>query len=219
MKKTITLAALGVGTLLLLSACQTNTMRQKSVAQEHAIDNKVKAHSIHQMERTTNERGSTTYGLGASVYSIIGSSGLHSHGLSSHLESRLGSAGITDVKAFTLDDMVILATAKRKQEMSAQADELQQKLLSPSGSLSGRSLGGTDGRVGKLNAKEAGADNLASAEKWIRENLGSDVKVYSLVDPEAVAAIERIRSHADAAPAQQADDIRKLLQLAKTPAK
>ncbi|MFC5700788.1 hypothetical protein ACFPVX_05820 [Cohnella faecalis] len=219
MKKTTTLAALGVGTLLLLSACQATSMRQKSVAQEHAVENKQNARAIHQMERKTDERGPTSHGMGTSVYSIIGSSGLHSHGLSSHLESRLGSAGITGVKAFTLDDMVILATAKRKQEASAQSDELQQKLLSPSGSLSGRSLGGSPGRIGKLNADGAGADNIASAEKWIHENLGSGVKVYSLVDPEAVAAIERIRSHADAAPAQQADDIQRLLQLAKAPNK
>jgi hypothetical protein len=167
-------------------------------------------------QHTTNEFGGTTYGLGSSVYSLIGSSGLHSHGLSSHLESRLGGAGIGGVKVFAVDDMVIVAT-KKKEITSARYDELQQKVLSNTGGQAGK--GREPGR--KMSTKgEAGGtedNNLDMAAAWLREHMGGTVQVLTVESPRAVEAIERIRSRADdkpASPLALSNDIRTLLQIA-----
>jgi len=234
-------AALGAA-LCLLPACQANTMRGQSAVEPHTvqrqqtIDNELKAKSLlphHGTEapdmktvpgvdrmktKTTNEFGGTSYGLGSSVYSIIGSSGLHSQGLSSHLESRLGSAGLANVRAFAIDDIVILATDKARTH-AAQYDSLQRKLLSGSAGMSGTGPDtGDDTRIGVKSKGAAGEthDNLAQAEKWVHDHMGS-VNVYTVTSPEAVRLIERIRSHTGGANASAdlaAADIQKLLRLA-----
>jgi hypothetical protein len=236
------MAFLILGALLLLPACQ-NPVRQQSADRDRrdlanhqqAIDNQLKAHSVQpphhagnldlraipsvdrQKTRTTNEFGGTSYGLGSSVYSVIGSSGLHSQGLSSHLESRLSGAGLTDIRVFALDDMVILATERHK-TTAYHYDSLQQKLLGGTSGLS--AIGPETGPGVKIGTKSAGDsathDNLAQAERWVRDNMGS-VQIYTLTGPVAVKTIDRIRSRAanrSSSPRQMAGDIQKLLQLA-----
>lgn len=221
--------------LLLLPACRMgNNAADNRADRQQAIDNGLKSNSLNMHHaghpdtreipsvdrmktRTTNERGGTSYGLGSSVYSVIGSSGLHSQGLSSHLESRLSGAGLSDIKVFAMDDMVILATDKRR-TTAYRYDTLQQKLL---GGTSGASAVGPDTGPGVQNGTQpagnsATHDNMAQAERWIRDNMGN-VTVYKVTGREAVAAIDRIRSRAadtSATPRALAADIQKLLQLA-----
>src|SRR4051794_6991794 len=87
------------GALLALAACQQNTTDRSNAAPQSAAPTNQTTHSTadpslipadnsHKL-RTTNEHGGTSYGMGSSVYSMMGSSGLHSEGFSSHLESRL----------------------------------------------------------------------------------------------------------------------------------
>lgn len=238
MKRFAKLAYLVLGTSLVLAACQiqNNTVREKSAAAKNqmALDKQLKAHTHHHpnvagqpnadiipsvdrdKNRTTNEQGATTHGMGTSVYSIIGSSGLHSQGLSSHLESRLNGEGIPDIKVFALGDTVILASKDRKMN-AAQYDPLQQKLLNPNGGLSAKGPEGS----GRMSAKSAGPaegqDNLAAAEKWIRDNMGNGVNVKTVVDSGAVDAIDRIRSGSEAGKgdnsSQLVDELQKLLKL------
>jgi len=136
-----------------------------------------KAHSLNdsslipsengQKTYTTNNLGQTTYGLGTSVYSMIGSSGLHANGFSAHLESRLSSAGIADVRVFVFDDSVVLATAKREPSASSY-DELQRKLLNQN---EGMSTTGTAPREGLGGVKGSGGqhDNLSNAAAHIKQ--------------------------------------------------
>ncbi|MFF2886430.1 hypothetical protein [Paenibacillus sp. NPDC057967] len=185
-----------------------------------------KAHSINdsslipsengQKNYTTNNLGQTTYGLGTSVYSMIGSSGLHANGFSAHLESRLSSAGIPDVRVFVFDDTVVLATAKREASASSY-DELQRKLLnqnegmSATGTAPGEGLGGVEGSGGQH-------DNLSSAAGHIKQLMGAEVKVLLAEGEKAVQAIDKIRNDALAdniSPDQIAQDIRVLLSLTK----
>lgn len=238
MKRTA-LSALALTGALLLPACQANTMRQQSydgqdiVRQQQVTDDNLKAKSLlpphhagnhdpraipsvdRMKTRTTNQYGGTSYGLGSSVYSVIGSSGLHSHGLSSHIESRLSGAGLSDIRVFALDDMVIIAESKHRTTAS-QYDAMQQKVLSGTAGMSGK---GPEVGPG-LNAGTYGAgaqathDSLEQAERWVRSNMGN-VKVYSVTSPEAVHTIDRIRSGAgSSSPRQMAADIQRLLQIA-----
>jgi hypothetical protein len=243
MNRTNKLTVLTLAALLLLPACQ-NPVRQQSADnnrqdranRQQAIDNGLKSNSVRPghhagnhdpraipsvdraKTRTTNEYGGTSYGLGSSVYSVIGSSGLHSQGLSSHLESRLSRAGLDGIRVFALDDMVILATNKHRQ-VAYRYDSLQQKLL---GGTSGMSaIGPETGRGVKIGTQSPGEtathDNLVQAERWVRDNLGS-VRTYTLTGPAAVHTIDRIRSRAgdnsSSSARQMSRDIQKLLQMA-----
>ncbi|RIX48614.1 hypothetical protein D3P08_24225 [Paenibacillus nanensis] len=167
---------------------------------------------------TTNNLGQTTYGMGTSVYSMIGSSGLHSNGFSAHLESRLSGAGIEDVRVFVFDDTVVLATAKRDASASS-SDELQRRLLDPQEGMSARGvtprlgIGGVTG-----NSSNTDHDNLTMAASQIKTLMGAEVKVLTVEGAEAVQAIEKIRAGALAdnmSPDQIARDIGNLLRLVK----
>ncbi|MBW7457781.1 hypothetical protein ACFOLF_29740 [Paenibacillus sepulcri] len=170
----------------------------------------------HMKVQTTNELGKTSYGMGSNVYSVIGSSGLHSEGLSQHLESRLSGMGINNVSVFVFDDSVVLAAAKRELTAS-QYDPMQEKVLSGTGGFSGR---GTEpnSRIGTFGAGEkVSADNIDMAEKQIETLIGGSVHVIKIVNPEAVKTIKQIRSYSEnpeAHPSQIADGINKLLRLA-----
>ncbi|WP_276356765.1 hypothetical protein [Cohnella caldifontis] len=234
------LAALTAAALLFLPACQANNNMKtqaadgkKPAARQQAADDKIKANSLtpHRIAghgdpraipgadgaktRTTNEFGGTSYGLGSSVYSVIGSSGLHSQGLSSHIESRLSGAGLSDIRVFALDDMVILA-AKKSGTSAYRYDTMQQKLLSGTAGMSGHGPEAGPGvNVGTTPAGDGAThDDMEQAKRWIKDNMG-DVKIYAVTSPEAVRTIDRIRSNAgSASPRQTASDIQKLLQLA-----
>jgi hypothetical protein len=169
--------------------------------------------------QTTNEHRSTTNGLGTSVYSLIGSSSLHSDGFSSHLESRLNGEGIDGVKVFVFDDTVILATEKR-QPTAAQLDPVQQKVLSPTGGQSGR--GPEPNRdVGTYGSDKTGTDNLTQAEQRIKGIMGGNVKVLTATGAKAVETINRVRANAasDVSSQSVSDDLRMLFKMTSDQAK
>ncbi|MWC27965.1 hypothetical protein [Paenibacillus sp. MMS18-CY102] len=163
---------------------------------------------------TTNSIGNTTYGLGTNVYSRIGSSGLHSGGFSSHLESRLSSEGVQGVKVFVVDDLVILATDKSVSSGS-HYDPLQQKVLS-GGVGQGNEHNSRVSSVGEPTVRLASASNLAQASTAIQSILGVKTKVLTVESAEAVKVISKL--HRDttegAAPREIAKGIRTLFELA-----
>jgi hypothetical protein len=226
MKMTNTVSVPLLGLLMVLTGCQQNTaanqppqVQAHSAAHPQGIPNpdpsvipSVDGHKL----RTTNEHGGTSYGLGSSVYSLIGSSGLHSGGFSSHLESRLSGEGMDGVKVFVFDDTVILA-AETRQATASSYDAMQQKVLSNTGGQSGR--GPEPGSpLGTLGSSGTPNDNLGQAEKRVKEFVGGDVKVLTVTGAEAVKAIERMRTAAGSStlsPGTLSDDLRKLLNMAK----
>lgn len=168
-------------------------------------------------QQTTNREGNTTSGMGTSVYSMIGSSGLQATGFSAHLESRLSGAGITDVKVFVFDDTVVLATAKREASGS-ESDSVQSKLLSPYEGLSGQGTASGQGLGGMEGTDTSPHDNLSLAAARIQGFMGGgDVRVLTVVSEQAVRLVDKIRADATAdklSPAVIAADIRTLLELA-----
>ncbi|MCZ8521634.1 MULTISPECIES: hypothetical protein [Paenibacillus] len=239
MKKGLMLAVPVVCSVLALTACQQNTNQNASqTANQTGKANQLQTQSAagtsdhtqgthlhdagvipsansHKL-RTTNELGGTSKGLGSSVYSMIGSSGLHSEGFSSHLESRLSGAGIEGVKVFVFDDTVVLAT-DHLQKSGAQIDSLQQKVLSPHGGQSGKGQEpGTS--VGTLGSNAGSDDNLGQAELRIRDFIGGNVKVIKATGAEAVQTIDRMKANASSSslsPSELANDLRKLLDMAQ----
>lgn len=166
---------------------------------------------------TTNNLGQTTYGMGTSVYSMIGSSGLHANGFSAHLESRLSGAGIEDVRVFVFDDTVVLATEKRDASASS-SDELQRRLLDPNEGMSGKGVTPGEGLGGVRGTGNTDYDNLSMAATQIKALMGAEVKVLTVEGAEAVQAIDKIRAGALAdnmSPDQIARDIGNLLRLVK----
>ncbi|KIL42473.1 hypothetical protein SD70_00800 [Gordoniibacillus kamchatkensis] len=232
MKATAMLTALGLAAVIALPACQQraaqNQVKAQTAAPAPPVSQPMDGHThINDASvipsvgspkvRTTNEHGGTSYGMGSSVYSVIGSSGLHSEGLSSHLESRLSGAGISDVKVLALDDMVILATGSRR-PASSTYDAMQQQVLSGTSGMSGKTQ--EPGKsVGTSGTGPAGDDNLDAAEVQIKQFLGSNVKVYKVEGSQAVDTIGRIRangSEGSVSPQAVADNVRTLLKLTLT---
>ncbi|MFC5650309.1 hypothetical protein ACFPYJ_14455 [Paenibacillus solisilvae] len=214
--------------VFLIAGCQTNNdhgqVKVKSVMPGHSPRQEMKQlmdpsviPSVDRIKRqTTNEYGTTTYGMGSSVYSMIGSSGLHSNGLSNHLESRLSGKGIGDVKVFVFDDTVILA-AKKRALTASQYDAMQEKVLSGTSGFSGRGKE-PNTRVGTYGAGNKNSDdNLDMAAKHIQAVIGGQVHILKIVSPKAVETILRMRSYSDnptAHASQFAKGIKSLLELA-----
>jgi len=217
-----TLNALAAAAII-LAGCTNgtaqNNMNAKAVspptAQPHAKalhDPSVIPNEYGPKLQTTNKHGNTTNGMGTTVYSTIGSSGLHSTGFSAHLESRLSGSGISDVRVFVFDDTVILATETRGAAAS-QYDPVQQRLLGQTDGLSTKNTY----EMKSFAAAESGAsDNLMMAASKIKELLGADVKVLTVTGAKAVKAIENIRTEAQAekmSPDRISDGIEDLLEL------
>jgi hypothetical protein len=222
MKRHLKLMVLFTCVVMLITACQRssdpNQIKTQAAPAGHEAHLKhpdVIPNQFGPKIRTTNELGNTTYGLGTSVYSIMGSSGLHSNGFSSHLESRLSGEGVDDIKVFVFDDTVILATENRH-ATSAQLDPMQRKVLSPTG---GQSATGPEPNsdVGTPGSGKAADDNLSQAEQRIRALMGGDVRVLTATGAKAVQTIDRIRANTAAGGSSQAlsDDLRSLLKMAK----
>jgi hypothetical protein len=142
--------------------------------------------------QTTNEHGGTTYGQGTGVYSRIGSSGLHSSGISSHIESRLSGVGIDGVKVLVLDDTVILARDK-EQLSSSQYDPLQHKVLNPNGGQSSRGPQSNQGAATR-GSQGVNHDNMIQAREQVEALLGGNVRILTVTNPKAVALMDRIKS-------------------------
>lgn len=217
------LLTLSVAAFALLSGCANGTppaSRSNSLTEQEAKmlhDPSVIPSEAGPKLHTTNENGNTTYGMGMSVYSMIGSSGLHSNGFSAHLESRLSGIGIPDVRVFVFDDTVVLATEKLTSSGS-QYDDVQRKVLNQSEGLSGKGYSPDDGLGGMSGTDKGSHDNLAVAASQIKNFMGGDVKVLTVTGKNAVKAIEKIRTDALAeniSPDKLAGDIRELLRLVK----
>jgi hypothetical protein len=219
MQMRLKLLLLVTGSISLLTACQ-----QRSTDNQMNIQSAHRGHITHLNNasvipsqnglktRTTNEHGGTTYGLGSSVYSMIGSSGLHSDGFSSHLESRLNGEGISGIKVFVFDDTVILATESRH-ITSSQYDPMQQKVLSNTEGLSGQGLE-PNSDVGTQGSGKPADDNLQQAEKRIKAIMGGNVRVLTATGSKATEAIDRIRNHAATnSPKVLSDDFQALLKM------
>ncbi|CDN41858.1 MULTISPECIES: hypothetical protein [unclassified Paenibacillus] len=144
---------------------------------------------------TTYEHAGTTHGLGTSTYSLIGSSGLHSGGFSSHLQSRLKADGIEGVKVFVFDDHVILASSKRGMT-SASYDPMQKKLLSGTAGFSGHGAENTKS-AGTYGVKSVDASTLEEAKAKLKEYLGDQVDVDSIESSKAIELIDKLRSLLD----------------------
>lgn len=160
---------------------------------------------------TTNEAGHTASGMGMSVYSLIGSSGLHEGGISSHIRSRITGDGIEGVRVFVLDDTVVLA--QEEQTFSAdQYDNLQAKVLSHTAGLSGK--GAT--REGMHGTTQGGADSLAKAKNRVKAMFGGDVKVLTVTNPQAFDLLDTITAKLQASRPDKtvAEDISRLLEMA-----
>ncbi|OBZ11210.1 hypothetical protein [Bacillus sp. FJAT-26390] len=208
---------------LALTGCATGTAPKPQTKAEV----KQQAHMLHDPNiipseggpklHTTNEHGKTTYGMGTSVYSMIGSSGLHANGFSAHLESRLSGIGIPDVRVFVFDDTVVLAAEKHAASAS-QYDSVQRKLLDQTEGLSGKGYSPENGLGGISGTDKSSHDNLAMAASQIKTFMGGDVKVLTVTGAKAVKLIEQIRTDAMAkniSPDKVANGIRELLRLVK----
>ncbi|MEH6904493.1 hypothetical protein [Neobacillus drentensis] len=140
-------------------------------------------------KKTTNRSGQTTSGVGTNVYSLIGSSGLHDGGISSHLESRLSGEGIPGIKVFVLDDTIILARAK-PEVTSTRYDELQNKVLKNTSGSSGKgNLDGVDPE--KLNND----DNLDRAKELMDKAFNGHVQILTVTNPKALPLIDGIKAN------------------------
>ncbi|WP_309118232.1 hypothetical protein [Paenibacillus sp.] len=161
---------------------------------------------------TTNERGRTSSGMGTSVYSMIGSSGLHEGGVSSHIESRISAEGVEGVEVFVIDDTVILAR-ETPSIVSNRYDALQNEVLSPTQGMSGKGARNEGTKV----ERSAEDDNLAIAKKQVEEMFEGHVRIRTVTDARAVELIERIQSNMAASGSGRsvAADVSELLELAK----
>lgn len=226
---------------LFLSACagQQNHLDENVNAEEskhgmHGVqntnvyDDNVKTRNLNdgliipsengEKKQTTDEHGGTTHGTGTNVYSLIGSSGLHDGGISSHLESRLGGEGITGIKVFVLDDTVILARAT-PEVTSTQYDSMQEHVLNGVDGMSTKDLNTRDtiNTLEAASAKDAD-DNLEKAKSFMNKAFNGNVQTLTVTNPEAVTLIERIKDNlkADSVPYNTVSkDIITLVKLTK----
>lgn len=136
---------------------------------------------------TTNMQGQTTSGLGMNIYSMIGSSGLHEGGVSSHIQSRLNGLGIEGIKVFVLNDTVILA-GRDEGVPSGQMSRMQMKLLSPTEGMSGK------GEPEGISAQKADEpqNNLELAVKQVSGMFGGNARIVTVSNPASFELIDRI---------------------------
>ncbi|USG65507.1 hypothetical protein NDK47_25945 [Brevibacillus ruminantium] len=171
---------------------------------------------------TTNRYDSTNSGMGTATYSMMGSSSLLDGGPSSNLESQLAAAGVHGVKALVMDDCVFVAPADGKTLSVNHMDETQSHLLSGYQGSSARGKQPGD-KVGTLGTSDQ-AGLMARAHDQIERIYGGRVQIRTVTNPDAVAAMERIRQslskhHPQAATMQKtnlASDLSLLLRSAST---
>lgn len=163
----------------------------KSVSTENLNDGLIIPSENGEKRQTTDEHGGTTHGAGTDVYSMIGSSGLHDGGISSHLESRLGGEGISGIKVFVLDDTVILARAAAE-TTSNQYDSMQDHVLNSANGITNPNGNNQD------TAQETAApdvdDNLDKAKNYMNKVFNGNVQTLTVTNPKAVTLIEKIKN-------------------------
>ncbi|KOR89169.1 hypothetical protein [Paenibacillus solani] len=213
---------LGSSLLLALTACsnqaadnqqqqQSQSVKKNNAESAHLHDSSVIPNYHGPKTQTTNVYGNTTSGMGMSVYSVIGSSNLHEGGISSHIRSRLASAGIEGVQAFVLNDTVILARTE-SHVSSNRYDEMQEKVLNQNYGLSGK--GEPD--QGVRGAKSADGDSLAQAKEQVKNMFNEEIHILTVTNPQAPVIIDRIATKLHNSPKDSsiAKDITELLQMA-----
>ncbi|TCJ01666.1 hypothetical protein [Cytobacillus praedii] len=224
--------------ILFLSACagQQNGMDESVKAEEgqHGIhgspatnvyDKNVSAKNLNdgliipsengEKRQTTDEHGGTSHGTGTNVYSLIGSTGLHDGGISSHLESRLGGEGINGIKVFVLDDTVILARAT-PEVTSTRYDSMQEHTLKGVDGMSRKDLNKND--TATTVADQEDDDNLIKAKSFMNQVFNGNVQTLTVTNPAAVELIEKIKNDikADSVPYNEVSkDIITLIKMTK----
>ena len=171
----------------------------KSVSTRNLNDGLIIPSENGEKRQTTDEHGGTSHGTGTNVYSLIGSSGLHDGGISSHLESRLGGEGITGIKVFVLDDTVILARAT-PEVTSTQYDSMQEHTLNGVDGMSGKDTNTNDNA--NTTAAQEEDDNLIKAKSFMNKVFNGNVQTLTVTNPKAVELIEKIKNNikADSVP-------------------
>jgi len=188
--------------VFLISACSTapsdKSLQMKSMQrsiphENHSHINKISVIPSYNgpKQETTNRYGSTYSGMGMSVYSRIGSSGLSADGESGHMEAVLNVQGIHGVKVLMLGDTVVIGAKKGG---ASGIDPLQSKLLSPHSGQSGVSNKNTSGSTSVRKEKEMEKDHyLYQAKQRVQKLVGGQVRVLTVTHPDALAAMERQR--------------------------
>jgi hypothetical protein len=171
----------------------------KSVSTRNLNDGLIIPSENGEKRQTTDEHGGTSHGTGTNVYSLIGSSGLHDGGISSHLESRLGGEGITGIKVFVLDDTVILARAT-PEVTSTQYDSMQEHTLNGVDGMSRKDSNTKDNA--NTTAAQEEDDNLIKAKSFMNKVFNGNVQTLTVTNPKAVELIEKIKNNikADSVP-------------------
>ncbi|WP_400162188.1 hypothetical protein ACAF76_001035 [Brevibacillus sp. TJ4] len=221
------LSAGSLGLLLLLSACNNNqaTPQQPQENQTHSGE-----HGAHTQQNgvtvipsvdrdkqlTTNRDNNTFSGMGTSLYSTIGSSGLHAGGPSTNLESKLNAAGIHGVQALIVNDMIVIAPASANTSSINQADPMQAHLLSNVRGSSARSPEWPDGTSGTMGTK-AQTQSFAHIRDQIERLYGSDAQVMTVTSREGLQAFEQVKKQMNDGNQNtlQAEQINTLLREAK----
>ncbi|NIK79185.1 hypothetical protein FHS15_004343 [Paenibacillus castaneae] len=184
--------------VFLISACstaqsdrsmQTKSVQRSAAHKSHSHINKISVIPSYNgpKHETTNQYGSTYSGMGMSVYSRIGSSGLSADGESGNMEAVLNVQGIHGVKVLMLGDTVVVGAEKGG---ASGIDPLQSKLLSPYSGKSGVSNKNTSGSTSVRTEKEKDL-YLNQAKQRVQKLLGGQVRVLTVTHPDALAAMER----------------------------
>lgn len=196
---------------LLLSACtgapqgpQANSNQQQSVpnpAHTNQARNNQDALVIPNYNGTkvesTNQHGTLFSGMGTSLYSQIGSSGLLADGISSKVESRLHKIGLPGMKALVLGDMVILGESE--QQIHGVTHE-QHRVLNPYEGSSGKGLmrgARVPGTTTRIQSTKDSPLNRAARE--VETFLGGNIRVKAVHSKEDLSAIDRIKSELNSA--------------------
>lgn len=219
-------AVVSLASVLIVTACapqanngtRTQSMQAQTTRPLH--DAAVIPSYDGQKTVTTNQHGSTYSGMGSSVLSRIGSSGLHTGGISAKLESVLGSAGIDGMKVFVIDDTVILGETGRAGIRATHYDDLQSKVLSNTAGNSGtgRKHASSSSMSGTMGARHNPMNDVQKAKREIEHVTGGNVRVLVVTHAEGLKAIDRLRANMQktGVPVQKvADDVRTVLKYAK----
>ena len=214
--------------LLLLSACNNNnqagpqqpvdtgeqTAQQSAHSQQHGVT------VIPSVDRdkkvTTNRDHSSHSGMGTSLYSTIGSSGLHAGGPSTNLESRLNAAGIHGMQTLIVNDMILVAPVTDNTSSINQMDPMQTHLLTNYTGSSARSPEWPDGTSGTMGTK-AQSQSFAQVRDQVERLYGSDAQIWTVTSREGLEAFEQVKKQMrdDKQQSINVEQINKLLREAK----
>ncbi|MCJ8011588.1 hypothetical protein MUG84_07470 [Paenibacillus sp. KQZ6P-2] len=142
---------------------------------------------------TTNQNGTTYSGMGTGVYSRIGTSSLHDTPESITLENRLEAAGITGVTVLALEDSVYIGDPE-KHTHTENSKPQPHKVLSPQEGASGKGYMSPKGTGYSIGSRDINDKNLNLIEQEVEGAYGKKVKIYTVHDPKAIKAIEKVKT-------------------------